>query len=37
MNNFANDFHESLNQAARPQTNNGQVPLDQKLRPNSYK
>lgn len=29
MNNFANDFHDTLNQAVRPQPN-GHAPLDQK-------
>ncbi len=31
MNNFPNDFQHTLNEAVKPQPQNGQPPLDQKL------
>ena len=31
MNNFPNELHEAVQNAAKPQTNGGQAPLDQKL------
>ena len=36
MNNFPKEFNEAVQQAAKPQ-GNGQIPLDQKIQPNSCK